>query len=150
MGRQLTDVGLITLKLFFISKITKRARPLQASCPPQAPLTDAPMQTERLPMLGKIGQKNLKGDAHSHQARLDQFLPRPVFKSDSCSLDKPEYCGPQNPITSDYTFDRGNLFASFNFSYRSECMFLLPKCVPQQYPPRNSCVESAPHHPSHA
>ncbi|KAF1921828.1 hypothetical protein BDU57DRAFT_535431 [Ampelomyces quisqualis] len=64
-SEQLKDVGIITLKLAFINDIGKR--PVSRGSCHYA----RSARQERLPMIGKVAEKNLKGDARSHQASLD-------------------------------------------------------------------------------
>lgn len=63
--QQLKPIGTVTIKFSFINSITKRDRSPERQQTP-APAT---VQPEKLPVLGSVAEKSMKGDAKSHQAR---------------------------------------------------------------------------------
>jgi hypothetical protein len=75
----------LTLKLSFIDSVSRREI-LYPKIPSRGSGPGG-----RLPMVGKVAEKSLKGDAKSHQARLIRLSLRVVSGSDSCSLDAPEF-----------------------------------------------------------
>ncbi|KAH7389620.1 hypothetical protein DE146DRAFT_738909 [Phaeosphaeria sp. MPI-PUGE-AT-0046c] len=99
--QQLQPIGTVTLKLNFINSLTKRDRTPE---PQQTPAPEAAHQ-EKLPSLGSIAEKSMKGDAKSHQT----------------SLDAPIFAGRYTPSRSKTrtVYNCGKTFAIFNFKYRS-------------------------------
>lgn len=65
-GKQLKNVGILTLRLTFIDSISQR------DVRPELVQDSRSARQDKLPVLGKISEKSLKGDARSHQAR---FVP---------------------------------------------------------------------------
>jgi hypothetical protein len=125
MGERLKHIGVITLKLFFIDAITKRIRPYRHEWD----------RAEKLSALGKVAEKNLKGDARSHQARFVHSPAFTPFDTDGCSLEPPKFCG-ADVISHDdeYTdYHQGKLFANFHLKYCSICRFTISRrCVEDQ------------------
>jgi hypothetical protein len=117
MGQQLKRVGTLTLNLSFIDSVSRR----------EIPYGKIPSRGSgpggKLPTLGKVAEKSLKGDARSHQARLVHCPPWSVPVSDSCSLDTPEFQGAYVPRREKVSFHLGETFAVFQFKYRSACKF---------------------------
>jgi hypothetical protein len=70
-SKQLKNIGVITLSLTFID--SKTTRDLSQRPTPSQDLSQAfskHVSREKLPLLGVVSEKSLKGNARSHQARL--------------------------------------------------------------------------------
>ncbi|KAH4037347.1 hypothetical protein HBI24_153990 [Parastagonospora nodorum] len=94
---QLKIVGVLALKFEFINNITRE------QCKPKPPGNFDPAQ--KLPLIGTLPEKSLKGDARSHQASFDA----PTFHSAYV----PKETGSRE------VFHTGEPFAIFQFKYRS-------------------------------
>ncbi|KAH3917211.1 hypothetical protein HBI56_120880 [Parastagonospora nodorum] len=94
---QLKIVGVLALKLEFINIITRE------QCKPKPPGNFDPAQ--KLPFIGTLPEKSLKGDARSHQASFDA----PIFHS---------ACVPKEAGSRE-VFHTGEPFAIFQSKYRS-------------------------------
>lgn len=64
MSKKLKFIGTITLKLSFINGITTQNLPAK-----QPSKSGRAEPKDKLPLLGVVAEKSLKGDARSHQAR---------------------------------------------------------------------------------
>ncbi|KAH5442534.1 hypothetical protein HBI23_168510 [Parastagonospora nodorum] len=124
---QLKIVGVLALKFEFINNITRE------QCKPKPPGNFDPAQ--KLPLIGTLPEKSLKGDARSHQASFDA----PTFHSAYV----PKETGSRE------VFHTGEPFAIFQFKYRSlaalRALRLLPRTPspPPLSPPRRGTKAKA-------